>query len=74
MAPVFVDPAWHAYLTHPLVDPLGLNLRNSVSHGLHGQVGAVDTSLLVQAALFLAGLSLDDSHDTPQPPPGAGAA
>ncbi|HXB66410.1 MAG TPA: hypothetical protein VNV42_16215 [Solirubrobacteraceae bacterium] len=74
MAPVFPDEGWHAYLLNLLADPLGLNLRNSISHGLHGRVGAVAAALLVQAALFLAGLSLDDSHETPTPPPGAGAA
>ncbi len=74
MAPVFPDEGWHAYLLNLLSDPLGLNLRNSISHGLHGRVGPVDASLLVQAALLLAGLSLDDSHENPAPPPGAGAA
>ena len=74
MAPVFPDEGWHAYLLNLLADPLGLNLRNSISHGLHGRVGPVDASLLVQAALFLAGLSLDESRATPTPPPGAGAA
>jgi hypothetical protein len=73
IAPVFPDEGWHAYLLNLLADPLGLNLRNSISHGLHGRVGSVDASLLVQAALFLAGLSLDDSRETPTPPPGAGA-
>lgn len=74
MAPVFPDPDWHAYLLNLLADPLGLNLRNSISHGLHGRVGPVDASLLTQAALFLAGLSLGDSNEMPKPPPGAGAA
>ncbi len=35
------DEAWHAYLLTLLADPLGLNLRNSNSHGLHGRVGPV---------------------------------
>lgn len=74
MTPVFPDQGWHAYLLNLLADPLGLNLRNSISHGLHGRVGPVDASLLVQAALFLADLSLDESQETPVPPPGAGAA
>jgi hypothetical protein len=74
ITPVFPDEDWHAYLLNLLADPLGLNLRNSISHGLHGRVGSVDASLLVQAALFLAGLSLDESQEPPVPPPGAGAA
>jgi hypothetical protein len=74
IAPVFPDDGWHSYLLNLLADPLGLNLRNSISHGLHGRVGPVDASLLVHAGLFLAGLSLDDSRETPTPPAGAGAA
>jgi hypothetical protein len=74
LAPVFPDDGWHAYLTNLLADPLGLNLRNSISHGLHGRVGPVDAALLVQAALFLAGLALAEEEDPQTPPPGAGAA
>lgn len=74
MGPAFPDAGWHSYLLNLLADPLGLNLRNSISHGLHGRVGSVDASLLVQAALFLASLSLGDSGEAPTPPPGAGSA
>lgn len=74
MTPVFPDGGWHAYLLNLLADPLGLNLRNSIAHGLHGRVGPVDASLLVQAALFLASLSLAISRESPTPPPGAGTA
>jgi hypothetical protein len=74
MAPVFPDTGWHAYLLNLLADPLGLNLRNSISHGLHGRVGPLDASLLIQAALFLSGLSVGDSQEPPEPPPGAGVS
>lgn len=74
LAPVFPDAGWHAYLSNLLADPLGLNLRNSISHGLHGRVGPLDAALLVQAALFLAGLALGEEEEPPAPPPGAGAA
>jgi hypothetical protein len=70
----FANPGWHAYLFNLLADPLGLNLRNSISHGLHGTVGPVDASLLIQAALLLAGLSLQSIDDPPAPPAGAGPA
>lgn len=70
----FPDPGWHAYLLNLLVDPLGLNLRNSISHGLHGTVGPVDASLLIQTALLLAGMSLKPVENPPEPPPGAGPA
>ena len=68
----FGDPGWHAYLTNLLADPLGLNLRNGVAHGLHGTVGRLDASLLVQASLLLAGMSLVAIDEPPGPPPGAG--
>jgi len=40
-------------------------------HGLHGVVGAVDASLLIQAALRLAAMSITPVEDPPTPPPGA---
>lgn len=70
----FADRGWHAYLLNLLADPLGLNLRNSICHGLHGTVGPVDGSLLIQALLLLAGMSLKSVDDPPVPPPGAGPA
>jgi hypothetical protein len=68
----FADASWHAYLLNLLADPLGLNLRNNISHGLHGTVGPVDASLLIQAALLLAGMSLERVENPPEPPAGAG--
>jgi hypothetical protein len=68
----FADQGWHAYLLNLLADPLGLNLRNSIGHGLHGTVGHVDAALLVQAAVLLAGMSARPVEPPPEPPPGAG--
>ena len=70
----FGDAAWHAYLVNLLADPLGLNLRNGISHGLHGTIGPVDSSLLIQAAVLLSMLSLQPIDSPPEPPPGAGPA
>lgn len=70
----FADKAWHAYLANLLVDPLGLNLRNIIAHGLHGTVGYGDAALLVQAALLLAGMSQQAVEHPSEPPPGAGPA
>ena len=70
----FADPGWHAYLLNLLADPLGLNLRNSISHGLHGTVGPNDASLLIQAALLLAGISLEPVENPPKPPASAAPA
>jgi len=70
----FADPGWHAYLLNLLADPLGLNLRNSITHGLHGTVGPTDAALLIQAALLLNSLSLRPVKDPPTPPAGASPA
>lgn len=46
-------PGWHAYLFHLLADPLGLNLRNVIAHGLRTDVSEEDSALLLHAACFL---------------------
>jgi len=51
-----------------------LNLRNTIAHGLHRSVGAIDASLLIQASLLLASVSLRPVEVPPQPPEGAGPA
>ncbi len=50
----FSDKSWHAYLCHLLTDPLGLNLRNNISHGLQLEFGAAEAALLIQVALLLS--------------------
>jgi hypothetical protein len=67
----FADRAWHAYLMNLLADPLGMNLRNLIAHGLHGTVGSADASLLVQVALRLSMLQIQRVDNPPAPPPGA---
>lgn len=44
---------WHAYLYHLLSDPLGINLRNVIAHGVRAQVDREDAALLLHAACFL---------------------
>lgn len=44
---------WHEYLFFLLADPLGLNLRNVVAHGLRAKVSEDDAALLIHAACFL---------------------
>jgi hypothetical protein len=66
---------WLAYLQSLLADPLGLNLRNVIAHGLRGEVGREDAALLIHAACFLRLLEPHDSApepaptDTPEPRP-----
>lgn len=44
---------WHAYLFNLLTDPLGLNLRNVIGHGMRSGISAEDAALLLHAACFL---------------------
>ena len=44
---------WHAYLTNLLSEPLGLNLRNVIAHGVRPELSVQDAALLLHAANFL---------------------
>ncbi len=50
----FASLGWHAYLYHLLSDPLGLNLRNVIAHGVRARIERTDAALLLHAAAFLA--------------------
>ena len=62
-----LDESWRRYFANLLTDSLGVNLRNSISHGLHGPVTRGEVALLVHAACHLAVLKVD------RPEPGADA-
>lgn len=44
---------WMCYLADLLCNPLSVNLRNDIAHGLVDTVGSAQTALLLQAACFL---------------------
>lgn len=44
---------WRRYLANSLTDPLGINLRNQLSHGLHGPTVRTDVAIVVQIACHL---------------------
>jgi hypothetical protein len=67
LRPAFGQAAWHAYLENLLTDPLGLNLRNVIAHGLRDQVDRLDAALLIQAACYLRLLKVETGGE--QPPP-----
>jgi hypothetical protein len=48
-----LDESWRRYLLNALTDPLGVNLRNRIAHGLIGEVQAPDAALLIHVAAFL---------------------
>jgi hypothetical protein len=52
--PAFRNEALHSFYRSVLVDPLGLNLRNKICHGLIDAVGPYDVALLIQIAKQLS--------------------
>jgi hypothetical protein len=48
-----LDESWRRYLVNVLTEPLGVNLRNRISHGLIGEAQAQDAALLIHVAAFL---------------------
>jgi hypothetical protein len=54
----FPSEGWRIYLLHLLVDPLGLNLRNVIAHGVRARIDRGDAALLLHATAFLRLLQL----------------
>lgn len=61
---------WFDYLEALLCDPLAINLRNDIAHGLLERVGGVGAALLIQAAcrLTLMGPASASPDEPPSPP------
>ncbi|MDQ3659953.1 MAG: DUF4209 domain-containing protein [Actinomycetota bacterium] len=51
---LYDDAPWLCYLEALLCDPLAVNLRNDIAHGLAGHVGSVNAGLLLHAACYLS--------------------
>lgn len=71
ISPAFTNAGLHAYFVVLLVDPLGLNFRNKIAHGLVGKVQKPATALLLQVACVLSSFQLGTPAEEPSPPPGA---
>jgi Domain of unknown function (DUF4209) len=63
------DVEWLDYLEALLCDPLALNLRNVIAHGLATKVGGISAALLLHAACFLALLKPVQADEAQQPAP-----
>lgn len=50
-----LDESWRRYLANALTDPLGINLRNQLSHGLHGPTSRNEVAIAIQIACHLRG-------------------
>jgi Domain of unknown function (DUF4209) len=55
-----LDESWRRYLVNTLTEPLGVNLRNRIAHGLIGEAQAHDAALLVHVAAFLRTLQAQE--------------
>ncbi|MBK8293672.1 MAG: DUF4209 domain-containing protein [Solirubrobacterales bacterium] len=64
---LFSDEALFAYFKAVLVDQLGLNLRNSISHGLSGPVDRLDAALLLHVALILGAMGSNAASTSAAP-------
>lgn len=56
------DESWRRYLWTVLAEPLGLNARNLISHGLIAEVDAPLSALLLHVACFLRLLTEQPAH------------
>lgn len=58
-----LDESWRRYLVNSLTEPLGVNLRNRIAHGLIGEAQAYDAALLIHVAAFLRTLESKEARD-----------
>ncbi|UUY03015.1 hypothetical protein LRS13_20410 [Svornostia abyssi] len=65
-----LDEAWRRHLVNLLVDPLGVNLRNRIAHGLAGGASRGEVALLIHAALFVSSWDITEPvpSQTAEPP------
>jgi hypothetical protein len=64
-----MDESWRAYLYNALADPLGVNLRNRIGHGLHGPVSRTDVAIAIHIACHLRLLGAERQGSSDEPPP-----
>jgi hypothetical protein len=50
-----LDESWRRYLANALTDSLGINLRNQLSHGLHGPTSRNEVAIAIQIACHIRG-------------------
>jgi hypothetical protein len=56
---------WFDYLEALLCDPLAINLRNDIAHGIRQRVGGVEAALLIQAACHLTLIRVAERPEQP---------
>jgi hypothetical protein len=58
-----LDESWRRYLVNSLTEPLGVNLRNRIAHGLIDEAQAYDAALLIHVAAFLRTLESEEARE-----------
>jgi len=58
------DEPWRRYLLNLLVDPIGINLRNRIAHGLVDKVTKTEAALLIHAVCYLRLVRVSERDDT----------
>jgi len=64
LRPSFPLPGWPVHLYHLLSDPLSLNLRNVIAHGIRARIERTDAALLLHAAAYLRTLGVERAPDS----------
>ncbi len=57
-----LNEAWRRYLRCLLCDPIGINLRNRIAHGIIDEASPVESALLLHSACYLRRLEIDSSE------------
>ena len=64
-----IERSWSRYLVNALTEPTGMNIRNRVSHGLIGEDGKVEATILIHIVNFLRLLQISESATSPESTP-----
>jgi hypothetical protein len=57
-----MDESWRRYLVNVLSEPVGVNLRNRIAHGLVTRVARNEAALLIHVASHLALMGVADGE------------
>jgi hypothetical protein len=55
-----IDESWRRYLVNVLCEPIGMNLRNRIAHGLLAKADKGEAALLIHVACHLSLIRVGD--------------
>ena len=62
-----MDESWRRYFYNALADPIGMNLRNRISHGLLAEATREDACVLLHIACHLSLMEISQGQTAPLP-------